>query len=76
MMVFYWFEQKGRKIAWDMAAKYYLMVDGITTGRTDGALVRLTTQIAVDEQAADAEARLTDMMREVVKPLHRFIPET
>ena len=41
MMVYYWFDQKGRKIAWDFAAKYWLMVDGIRTGRTDGALVRL-----------------------------------
>ena len=42
MMVYYWFEQKGRRVAWDIAAKFYLMVDGITTGRTDGGLVRLT----------------------------------
>jgi EpsI family protein len=33
MMVYYWFEQQGRKVAWDFAAKFYLMVDGITTGR-------------------------------------------
>ena len=75
MMVFYWFEQKGRKIAWDMAAKYYLMVDGITTGRTDGALVRLTTAIGPNEEDAAAEARLMEMLREVNKPLSRFVPE-
>ena len=75
MMVFYWFEQKGRKIAWDMAAKYHLMVDGIRTGRTDGALVRLTTPILQGEPDSAAEARLMDMMREVAGPLPRFIPD-
>lgn len=75
MMVFYWFEQKGRKVAWDMAAKYFLLVDGVRTGRTDGALVRLTTAIGADESDAAAEARLMDMLRNVMVPLERFIPE-
>ena len=75
MMVYYWFDQKGRKIAWDMAAKYWLLVDGIRTGRTDGALVRLTTPIAPDETDAQAEARLRDMMRATVARLDRFVPE-
>lgn len=74
MMVFYWFEQKGRKIAWDMAAKYYLLADGIRTGRTDGALVRLTTLIQPDESDAQAEARLMDVLRETVAELPRFVP--
>lgn len=76
MMVFYWFEQKGRKIAWDMEAKLWLLVDGIRTGRTDGALVRLTTAIGRDETDAAAEARLMDVLRAAMSPLPRFIPES
>lgn len=75
MMVLYWFEQRGRKIAWDLAAKYWLMVDGIRSGRTDGAIVRLTTEITRGESDEDAAARLTEVMREVVQPLPRFIPD-
>lgn len=75
MMVYYWFEQKGRKIAWDMAAKYWLMVDGVKTGRTDGALVRLTTSIDANETEAQAEARLRDVLLNTTKVLPRFIPE-
>lgn len=74
MMVFYWFDQKGRKIAWDMAAKYHLLVDGVRTGRTDGALVRLTTQITGNESDEAAEARLLEVLREVLDPLPRFVP--
>lgn len=75
MLVYYWFDQKGRKVAWDFAAKFFLLWDGILTGRTDGALVRLTTPILPDETEADAEARLDDMMRALVPVLPRFIPE-
>ena len=74
MMVYYWFEQKERRIAWDFAAKYWLMVDGITTGRTDGALVRITTPIRQNETDAEAEARLMEVLHEVMPPLPRFIP--
>ena len=74
MMAYYWFDQKGRKVAWDFAAKFYLMVDGVRTGRTDGALVRLTTGIRPGESDADAEIRLKEMLREVVGPLPRFVP--
>nr|WP_299784480.1 VPLPA-CTERM-specific exosortase XrtD [uncultured Roseobacter sp.] len=74
MMVYYWFQQRDRRIAWDFAAKYWLMVDGITTGRTDGALVRLTTLITPGESNESAEGRLQDMLREMQGALPRFIP--
>ncbi len=74
MMVYYWFQQKNRRLAWDFAAKYWLMVDGIMTGRTDGALVRLTTLIGIDETEVEAEARLMDVLRGLQDPLPRFIP--
>jgi hypothetical protein len=50
------------------------MVDGITTGRTDGALIRLTTPIAPGESDAVAEERLKEMLREVLPSMERFIP--
>ena len=76
MMVYYWFQQGERRIAWDMAAKFHLMVDGIRTGSTDGAIIRLTTLISGDESDASAEARLQSVLNELVGPLPRFIPET
>ncbi len=74
MMVYYWFQQKDRRIAWDFAAKYWLMVDGVRTGRTDGALVRLTTLIHPGESDAEAQNRLDEMLQELQEPLPRFIP--
>ena len=75
MMVYYWFQQRERRIAWDFAAKFWLMVDGITTGRTDGALVRLTTAIGSDETDAAAETRLQEVLDGMLPVLPRFIPE-
>jgi exosortase D (VPLPA-CTERM-specific) len=74
MMVYYWFQQRERRIAWDVAAKFWLMVDGIRTGRTDGALVRLTTPIGDNETDAEAEARLFAMLQDLQSPLPRFVP--
>lgn len=74
MLVYYWFEQHGRHTAWDFAAKMYLLWDSITIGRTDGALVRLTTPIMSGETEADAEARLREMFGETVDVLPRFVP--
>ena len=65
---------KGRHVAWDFAAKFWLMVDGITTGRTDGALVRLTTPIRRGESDADAAGRLDDFLLGVDGVLPKFIP--
>lgn len=75
MMVFYWFQQGERRVAWDLAAKFHLLMDGIRKGQTDGGIVRLTTPIASDESDEAAEARLIEMAREVIAPLPRFIPE-
>ncbi|MEO0929069.1 MAG: VPLPA-CTERM-specific exosortase XrtD [Pseudomonadota bacterium] len=74
MLVYYWFEQHGRHTAWDFAAKMYLLWDSITIGRTDGALVRLTTPILSGETEAEAEERLQEMFLETTHVLPRFVP--
>lgn len=75
MLVYYWFEQRGRRLAWDVAAKIYLILDGAKSGRTDGALVRLTTPIGRTESDSDAETRLNEVLEEVIIPLPRFVPQ-
>jgi hypothetical protein len=48
-----------------------LVVSGITEGRTDGALVRLTTPILPGETEAIAEARMLELLR----PLSGILPQ-
>lgn len=74
-MVYYWFEQRGRRITNDFSAKISLLVDGFVEGRSDGALVRFVTPIRDDETEAEAEARIERLMAEVLTRLPAYIPE-
>ena len=75
MMVYYWFQQGERRVAWDVAAKFYLLANGIRSGQTDGGIVRLTTPMGPEESEESAEARLLEMTRGVIGPLPKFMPE-
>lgn len=74
MVGYYWFEQQGRRIAWDIEAKFWLFWNGVTQGRTDGALVRLLTTIQPNETEKEAEERLKSVFLEMNGVLPRFIP--
>jgi hypothetical protein len=58
-----------------MEAKFWLLVNGITQGRTDGAMVRLLTPIGREESETQAEERLQSVFLESLSILPRFIPE-
>ncbi|MFQ1701349.1 VPLPA-CTERM-specific exosortase XrtD [Loktanella agnita] len=73
-LVYYWFEQRGRRMTNDVAAKLVVIYDGIIRGRTDGALVRYVTDIAEGETEAEADARLTGLVSESIALLPPFVP--
>ena len=75
MMVYYWFQQGERRVAWDIGAKFYLMADALQTGYTGGGMIRLITPIEEGEREEAADARLRDMLVELTPVLPRFIPE-
>jgi exosortase D (VPLPA-CTERM-specific) len=74
-LVYYWFEQRGRRVTNDFTAKMTVVYDSLTEGRTDGALVRFVTPIGENESDADADARLQRLMTVLLPGLPRFIPE-
>jgi EpsI family protein len=73
-LVYYWFDERGRKIADEYWAKWYLLADAIMKNRTDGALVRLTTLIVPGESERDADDRLRSFMRDLVPTLAQYLP--
>jgi exosortase D (VPLPA-CTERM-specific) len=73
-IVYYWFEQRGRKIENEWVSKWYLLTDAITKNRTDGALVRLVTPIYRNETEAEADRRLQTFIREAVPSLAGYLP--
>lgn len=74
-LVYYWFEQRGRRMTNDFKAKASVIMDNLTRGRSDGALVRFTTAIQPKESEADADARLQAFMAQSLQRLPRFVPE-
>jgi exosortase D (VPLPA-CTERM-specific) len=75
-LVYYWFEQRGRRVTSDYMAKATTILDSITRGRSDGALVRLITPIAPGQGAeAAADARLQAFLAEMTDVLPRFVPQ-
>lgn len=74
-LVYYWFEQRGKRMTNDYAAKVSVVWDSLTKGRTDGALVRFVTPINPGETEADADARMQRFMGVLLPKLPLFIPE-
>jgi exosortase D (VPLPA-CTERM-specific) len=74
-LVYYWFDQRGRNITNEYLVKWYLFWDSLTLGRTDGALVRLTTTLQPGEDVAKADKRLIEFAQLIKPALSQYIPE-
>ncbi len=75
LLVYYWFEQRGVSEPDFYRVKARIIADSITTGRTDGALVRLTTPIDISEQEDDADKRLQNFLGASSEAMQKFIPD-
>ncbi len=73
-IVYYWFDQRGRKIANEYWAKWYLLKDAILMNRTDGTLVRLVTPVSQTESEEAADKRLTEFMSKLMEKTKKYIP--
>jgi exosortase D (VPLPA-CTERM-specific) len=73
-LVYYWFEQRGRRMTSDYAAKFYTVWDSIAQGRSDGALVRVTTPILGRGGEAAAAERLRGFLELSLPLLPKHVP--
>lgn len=74
LLVWYWFDQRGRILNEQYGAKWYLLVDSLTRQRTDGAIVRLTTPLPENGGEHEADTRLTGFIRSLYPATPDFIP--
>lgn len=74
-LVYYWFQQRGRRFASEWTVRYYVILDSLLKGRTDGALVRLVTQVKSGEDLAAAEGRLKTFASGLSARLPEYVPE-
>jgi exosortase D (VPLPA-CTERM-specific) len=74
-LVYYWFDQRGRNITNEYMVKWYLFLDSLTKGRTDGALIRLTATLLPGEDVKSVDERLMKFVRLIQPSLSDYIPE-
>lgn len=75
ILTYFWFAQHGKKITTLPMLKLSTLEGAILRGRTDGALVRLSTPLTPHEPAERADARLQQFLRDVEPVLREFVPE-
>jgi exosortase D (VPLPA-CTERM-specific) len=74
-IVYYWFDERGRHLTNEYAARWYLFWDGLTRHRTDGALVRFVASLppGADESAVDN--RIMSLASTIEPTLSRYVPQ-
>ncbi len=73
-LVYYWFDQRGRTLTNEFEVKWFILHDAISRSRTDGALMRLVTALAPNEDISAADQRLADFLSSVSPLLHEYVP--
>jgi EpsI family protein len=73
-LVLYWYWAHDRGVASEYWAKYYLVRDSIVMNRSDGALVRLVTEMFPGETPDAAQQRLLPFTSAIIPLLDDYIP--
>jgi len=73
-LVYYWFQQRGEIFANEYMMKWDLFKDGLFQNRSDGAMVRLTTQVFPYESIEQADNRLKLFAKSLMPVLSEYIP--
>jgi len=73
-LAIYWYWAHGRAVASEYWAKFYLVKDSIRLRRSDGSLIRVTTELEPHESIADAQDRLLSLLKVVFPTIEAYIP--
>ncbi len=73
-LVIYWYQDRGRIIASEYLAKFYLIYDAVKRRRTDGALVRILAPVR-DNDIEEAFEHEEVFVRHIFPYLKKFLPE-
>ncbi len=73
-IVYYWFEQRGRNITDEYAAKWYMFVDALTKNRTDGSLLRVVVPVRDITKIDEIEAKADQFLTDFYPLMHEYLP--
>ncbi len=71
-LVLFWYQSRGRVIASEYWAKFYLVNDAVRFNRTDGALVRIIVPLGSDSAAQERAAK--SFIEQLFPVLGRYLP--
>jgi EpsI family protein len=74
-LVLYWFQARGRVVANEYWGLSYLIWDAFRRGRRDGALVRITVPMRVQDEASVSLKAGLDLARTSLPQLSPFLPD-
>jgi EpsI family protein len=74
-LVYYWYKQRDKTIANEYYLKWNTFIGVLKNKRTDGALVRLTTNLSANETFEIADARLKQFILLINTKLPEYIPD-
>ena len=73
-LVLYWYWAHDRAVASEYAAKFYLVTDSIRMHRSDGSLIRITTQVDANDSIDLAQQRLLLFAGMIVPLINGYVP--
>jgi EpsI family protein len=73
-LVYYWYQGRNRNFTNEFVAKFLMVWDGIWRRRTDGALVRLITNLRPGQPIEDAQLVMDQFAAAVAVELDSFLP--
>jgi exosortase D (VPLPA-CTERM-specific) len=73
-IVYYWFDERGRKFTNEYLARWYLFWDALTRHRTDGALVRFVAPLPINASESDVDAHIMSLASRIEPTLSRYVP--
>jgi len=74
-IVYYWYDQRGRKIANEYVMKASVIYDTVTRRRADGALVRVMATVPRSNDVAATDEKLLELALRLNKVLPKYVPE-
>jgi EpsI family protein len=74
-IVYYWFQERGRHLTSEYAARWYLFWDALTRKRTDGALVRFVASVPPGANETEVDTRIMRLASVIEPTLSRYVPD-
>jgi len=74
-LAYYWYEQRGVSEPTLYGVKLRIILDSVKSGRSDGSMIRVITQIQPEETEEDADRRLKQFLIELHPVLREYLPD-